>query len=46
MLAYEKNDLRRKIREVVEIMNNKETVNFKSDSGDMYTINAHVITES
>ena len=46
VLAYEKNNVKRKIREVVEIINNSKSINFKSDSGDMQTFYAHVISTS
>ena len=43
ILAYEKNTMRRKIREAVEIISCKEAINFRKDSEDMYTFYAHLL---
>lgn len=43
ILAREDNRKRRKIREVVEIIKEKNAVNFKSDSKDLFMFYSHVI---
>lgn len=43
ILAYEKNNKKRKLREVAEIIKNKNTVNYKRDSEKMDTMYSSVI---
>ena len=45
VIAYESNFMRRKLREVVEIIRDKYTINFKSDSDDLHSFYAHVLVD-
>ena len=46
VLGKENNNIRRKIREVIEIMKEKNAVNYKTDSMEIFTFYAHLLRDS